>query len=263
MHKTIFRVALMDCPSEKQIIRMSLDGIPAIKKIDFNIPDRIVTIYHNGDTLPIEEKILSLNLGGSLLSSEEVHGDFATNNESSTEKRLLITVLLINLVLFGIELLTGLISNSLGLIGDSLDMLADVAVYWLSIVAISSLASKKVQIAKISGYLQLTLAIFGFVEVLRRFLWLTEVPDFQIMIIISILALIGNTVSLYLLRGHKKGEIHMQASWIFTSNDVLVNIGVIVAGIFVYIMGSHLPDLIIGAVSFMLVARGAIRILKL
>lgn len=119
----------MDCPSEKQIIRMSLDGIPAIKKIDFNIPDRIVTIYHNGDTLPIEEKILSLNLGGSLLSSEEVHGDFATNNESSTEKRLLITVLLINLVLFGIELLTGLISNSLGLIGDSLDMLADVAVY--------------------------------------------------------------------------------------------------------------------------------------
>lgn len=88
-------------------------------------------------------------------------------------------------------------------------------------------------------------------------------PDFQIMIIISILALIGNTVSLYLLRGHKKGEIHMQASWIFTSNDVLVNIGVIIAGIFVYIMGSHLPDLIIGAVSFMLVARGAIRILKL
>ena len=88
-------------------------------------------------------------------------------------------------------------------------------------------------------------------------------PDFQIMIIISILALLGNAISLYLLRGHKKGEVHMQASWIFTSNDVLVNIGVIVAGILVYLTGSKLPDLIIGAAAFILVAQAARRILKL
>lgn len=92
---------------------------------------------------------------------------------------------------------------------------------------------------------------------------MSEVPDFQIMITISILALVGNAISLYLLRGHKKGEVHMQASWIFTSNDVLVNIGVIVAGILVYITGSKLPDLIIGAAAFILVAQAARRILKL
>lgn len=55
----------------------------------------------------------------------------------------------------------------------------------------------------------------------------------------------------------------MQASWIFTSNDVLVNIGVIVAGILVYATGSKLPDLIIGAAAFILVAQAARRILKL
>lgn len=55
----------------------------------------------------------------------------------------------------------------------------------------------------------------------------------------------------------------MQASWIFTSNDVLVNIGVIVAGILVYTTGSKLPDLMIGAAAFILVAQAARRILKL
>lgn len=88
-------------------------------------------------------------------------------------------------------------------------------------------------------------------------------PNFQVMIVISTLALVGNLISLYLLRSYKNGEVHMQASWIFTSNDVLVNIGVIVAGILVYATGSKLPDLMIGAAAFILVAQAARRILKL
>ena len=55
----------------------------------------------------------------------------------------------------------------------------------------------------------------------------------------------------------------MRASWIFTTNDVLVNLGVIAAGVLVYLTGSRLPDLVIGALVFALVASGALRILKL
>lgn len=83
------------------------------------------------------------------------------------------------------------------------------------------------------------------------------------MIIVSFFALIGNAISLYLLQKSKSKEAHMQASMIFTSNDVIVNIGVMVAGALVYFTSSSLPDLIIGTVVFALVAFGAYRILKL
>jgi Co/Zn/Cd efflux system component len=109
----------------------------------------------------------------------------------------------------------------------------------------------------------MALAFFGMAEVIRRFLGFEEVPVFQTMIVISLFALFGNTVSLYLLQKSKSKEAHMQASMIFTSNDVIVNIGVIVAGILVYFTNSKFPDLIIGSIVFLLVAKGAVRILKL
>ena len=56
---------------------------------------------------------------------------------------------------------------------------------------------------------------------------------------------------------------NIQASQIFTSNDVLVNIGVIIAGVLVFFTSSKLPDLVVGAAVFCLVGYGAFRILKL
>ncbi|HPI87403.1 MAG TPA: cation transporter, partial [Bacteroidales bacterium] len=56
---------------------------------------------------------------------------------------------------------------------------------------------------------------------------------------------------------------HMRASMIFTSNDVIINAGVILAGFLVHWLGSGYPDLVIGSVVFVIVARGAFRILKL
>jgi len=47
----------------------------------------------------------------------------------------------------------------------------------------------------------------------------------------------------------------MQASMIFTSNDVVINLGVITAGVLVNWLDSSKPDLIIGTIVFIL-ARG-------
>jgi len=185
------------------------------------------------------------------------------NEDHSKENKLLWTVLLINFSLFVLEIITGFFSGSMGLVADSLDMLADSIVYSLSIYAVGHIASKKKRVAKISGYFQMALALFGIIEVIRRFLGFEEVPVFQTMIVISLFALVGNAVSLYLLQRSKSKEAHMQASMIFTSNDVIVNIGVIVAGILVYFTNSKFPDLIIGSIVFILVAKGAVRILKL
>jgi Co/Zn/Cd efflux system component len=121
----------------------------------------------------------------------------------------------------------------------------------------------KKNIAKTAGILQLILAILGIAEVIRRFIGFEPVPSFQAMIIISVLALTGNWLSLYLLQKSKSKDTHMQASMIFTNNDIIVNIGVIVAGALVYLTSSKYPDLIVGSIIFILVVKGAIKIFKL
>ena len=84
------------------------------------------------------------------------------------------------------------------------------------------------------------------------------------MIVISMFALIANGACLYILQKSKsKEEAHMKASMIFTSNDVIINLGVIIAGVLVKYLNSSKPDLIIGSIVFVLVIQGAFRILKL
>ena len=68
---------------------------------------------------------------------------------------------------------------------------------------------------------------------LQRFFGYEGMPIFQNMIITSFLALIANAISLYLIQKTKSSDAHMQASAIFTSNDIIINAGVIVAGVFV------------------------------
>lgn len=261
MKKSTIHISKMDCPSEENMIRMKLDGQQFVK-LHFDIPNRNLYVYHEGDIASIFNAINDLNLGASLIGTEESNYIHA-KEDYSKEKNLLWTVLLINFFLFILEIITGFFSGSMGLVADSLDMLADAIVYGLSLYAVGHVAAKKKKVAKISGYFQMALAFFGIIEVIRRFLGFEDVPVFQTMIIISLFALIGNAVSLYLLQKSKSKEAHMQASMIFTSNDVIVNIGVIVAGVLVYLTNSKFPDLIVGSIVFLLVAKGAVRILKL
>ena len=262
MQKTTFEITKMDCPSEENLIRMKLDEISSIANLDFDIPNRKLTVFHSGEIDQIEQSILELNLGGKKLSTEKTE---QTNfEENSNQKKLLWSVLGINFAFFIIEMTTGLISKSMGLVADSLDMLADSFVYGISLFAVGGTLTRKKRIAKLAGYFQIALAIIGFIEVLRRFFGTERLPDFSTMIIVSIFALIANGICLYLLqKSNSKEEAHMKASMIFTSNDVIINLGVIAAGLLVNWMNSNKPDLIIGTIVFALVIQGALRILKL
>jgi hypothetical protein len=260
--RTTFSISKMDCPSEERMIRMKLEGLASIKSLQFDIAARRLEVFHTDGYDDIFAALESLQLDTRLISS----GSSEMKNiqtDHRLQSRVLWQVLFINFFFFVLEMLTGFIAGSMGLVADSLDMLADSIVYGLSLLAVGGTVSRKKGIAGAAGYLQFLLAVLGFGEVIRRFLAYGGTPDFHLMIIISILALAGNAICLYLLQKSKSKEAHMQASMIFTSNDVIVNFGVIVAGLIVYLTGSRLPDLTIGTIVFVLVARGAYRILQL
>src|SRR5690606_40948832 len=79
---------------------------------------------------------------------------------------------------------------------------------------------------------------------------------------LPILALIANVACLMLISKHRDGGVHMRASWIFSTNDVIANVGVICSGALVWLLGSRYPDLVIGAIISAVVVRGGIKILK-
>lgn len=251
----------MDCPSEENLIRMKLQDLDNILGLDFDLTDRTLVVTHRGDYQLINDKLGSLKLGSQLIESKIIESYEVV--DESKHKKVLWAVLAINFAFFIIEMSIGIISKSMGLVADSLDMLADSFVYGLSLFAVGAAVARKKKVALISGYFQITLAVLGFVEVVRRFVGIEQMPDFKAMIGISALALIANTISLVLLQRTKSKDAHMQASIIFSSNDIIINAGVIVAGLLVWALGNGMPDLIIGTIVFFIVIRGAIRILKL
>lgn len=250
----------MDCAAEESLVRIKLDGVAVVKSLDFDLPARKVAVYHEGQLGEIESALKQLGLGSELLETGET--DEAAP-ETAQQRRLLWVVLLINFSFFVLEMTTGFISGSMGLVADSLDMLADALVYGLSLLVVGASVARKKNVARYSGYFQVTLAVLGFVEVLRRFFGVEALPDFRTMIVVSLLALIANGFCLYLLQRSKDKEAHMQASMIFTNNDVIINLGVITAGVLVLWLGSGIPDLVVGAIVFVIVTLGAVRILRL
>lgn len=181
--------------------------------------------------------------------------------KSKEESRVLIILLLINAVMFITEFTLGWLGESTGLIADSLDMLADALVYGVGLYAVGKNLRIKANSAMLSGCLQITLGTGVLLDIIRRTI-LGSKPDSAFMISVSLIALIANVICLVLLAKHRNGEVHMRATWIFTKNDVIANLGVILAGGFVAYFKSAIPDLIIGCIISAIVIRGGIQIMN-
>lgn len=263
MNRSTFAVARMDCASEERLVRMALSGDPSVRRIDVDLSAREATIYHEGEASPIASALGSLNLGANLVGTEAVGAlpDEAAGG-SEAEVRTLKIVLAINAGMFVAEFSGGYLAESTGLIADSLDMFADAAVYGISLYGAARSAAGQRSAARLSGYVQLFLAISALGEVIRRSVMGSE-PEAQTMALVGSLALVANVTCMWLLARHRKGGAHMKASWIFTTNDVIANLGVIVAAGLVTLTASSIPDLVVGSLIAVVVLLGARRILKL
>jgi len=152
---------------------------------------------------------------------------------------------MINAVMFCVEFVFGIVGQSTGLIFD----------------AVGKAKAIKVRGAHLSGVFQILLALGVVTDVVRRFLFGSE-PESMLMMGFGLLALFANIWCLFLIAKHRHGEIHMRASWIFSKNDVIANVGVILGGLLVYLLDSHLSDLLIGSAIALIVIRGGMAIIK-
>lgn len=178
----------------------------------------------------------------------------------AAERRALRTLLALNGAMFVIEVSVGLAVDSMGLVTDGLDMLADAAVYGVSLYAVGRSAGAKLRAALGAGYVQLALAAAAITK-LGFALVHGSSPEALPMVGISLLALGVNVWSLAILKRYRQGEVHLRAAWIFSATDVQVNLAVILAAVLVAVSGSGIPDLVIAAGICVLVLRSLLRIL--
>ncbi len=177
------------------------------------------------------------------------------------ERKTLRYLLAINAFMFVAEAVLGLLAQSSGLVADSLDMLADASVYGISLYVVGKGVARQAKAATLSGWLQIILGVGVVVDVLRRF-FLGSEPQSLLIMSVGVLALVANVTCLMLISRHREGGVHMRASWIFSTNDVIANLGVILSGVLVWLFGSRFPDLLVGAVIAAVVVRGGVRILR-
>ncbi len=263
-----YHVSRMDCPSEEGVIRMALDSVEPKVTLEFDTPNRIVRIFHGDNADVIEERMHSVGLGATLEITSPVDSDAIAQahedaqQEAQKESGILKWLLAINGIMFVIEITIGWWAQSTGLIADSLDMFADAAVYGVALYAVGRSTRLKLRSAHFSGWLQLMLAFGALSEVVRRFMFVSE-PASVLMMSMGLAALAANVLCLVLIAKSRNRGAHMKASWIFSANDVIANLGVILAGGLVAWTGSRYPDLVIGLIIGVVVLNGARRILQL
>ena len=184
----------------------------------------------------------------------------AMDANQADDRRILLTVLLINLAQCVGGVGVGVWASSTALIAAALDNLADASVYAVSLYAVGREAAIKVRAARLSGWLLIVLSVLLLVEVLRRFFG-GEPPLGPAMMVMAAVNAALNLVCLKLLKRHQGEDVNFKASAIFTSNDSIVNLAIVLSGGLVMWWESNLPDLVLGLVVVAIAANGGREIL--
>ncbi len=179
---------------------------------------------------------------------------------SEEQRRVVRVVLWINISMFLLEAIAGLLIHSTALLADSVDMLGDAIVYGFSLYVIGRGSVWLGRAALLKGAIMAALGLGILAHVVFQTIH-GFVPHSEIMGMVGIMALAANLICLLLLWQHRRDDINMRSAWMCSRNDVLNNAGVLVAALTVYLLDSPWPDIVIGLLIATLFFRSAIVII--
>jgi len=180
--------------------------------------------------------------------------------QQGAQRRVLLWVMAINLVMFFVEFGAGIVANSSALQADAVDMLGDAAVYALSLWAVGRGSRWEAGAALVKGFLILGFFVFIVVEVVNKMI--TAVPPASgVMLIFGSIALVANLSCLAFLWRFRALNINMKSTFECSRNDVAANVGVLVAAGGVALIGSGWPDIAAGSIIALLFLRSAVSVI--
>jgi Co/Zn/Cd efflux system component len=166
---------------------------------------------------------------------------------TSAYRRVLVWALVINAVMFGVEIVAGLVSGSVSLQADAIDFLGDAGNYGISLVVVGMALAWRARAALLKG---LTMGAFG-LWVAGNTIWQFlhgGVPDATTMGAIGFMALVANLSVALMLYRYRQGDSNMRSVWLCSRNDAISNVAVLAAAFGVFGTGTNWPDLAVAAV---------------
>jgi Co/Zn/Cd efflux system component len=182
-------------------------------------------------------------------------------SRNAAQRRILWTVLGINVVLFAGEFGAGWWAQSTALQADSLDSLGDAFVYGLSLAVVGGTLRARAGAALVKGGLQALFGLGILVHLAYR-LYAGSEPQAPIMAIVAAIALLANATCFGLLSRYRGDDINMRSVWLCSRNDIVSNLGVILAAGAVAWTGRAWPDYLVGGAVALLFLHTSVSVLR-
>ncbi len=177
------------------------------------------------------------------------------------QKRTLLIVFALNLLLFITLGTAGLVADSSALIANAVDNPSDTIVYAISVLAVGGSGKLKRSAARLSGIMLVIFAIGVLFDALRRPFFGPE-PAGVTMMAMATFAAVVNLICLRLLKPLKTDDVNLRAAQTFSVNDFFSNGGILIAGALVMWTGSWIPDVVVGLVVAAVAVFGGLEILR-
>lgn len=173
-----------------------------------------------------------------------------------TYKRALRTVMVLNIGYGALEIGGGLLASSQGLKADALDFLGDGTITLLGLLAIGWDKKWRARAALLQGVFLGMMGGSVFAATIYR-VFVLQLPEAALMGVFGVGALVVNVLCAIILLKHRTGDANVQAVWLFSRNDALGNVAILIAAAFVWLTATPWPDLIVAALVAGLFLHGA------
>ncbi|QHH94582.1 cation transporter [Acinetobacter gyllenbergii] len=184
-----------------------------------------------------------------------------TQKISPKFRKALWIALILNALMFFVEIIGGSHARSVSLWADALDFAGDAANYAISLAVLSMTLYWRATAALVKG---ITMAAFGIFVIVKVFWswWLGVTPEPMLMGAIGVLALTVNVISALMLYAFRDGDANMRSVWLCSRNDAIANIAIIIAAIGVFGTGTMFPDLFVAFVIAYLGVSSGLAVIK-
>ena len=177
-------------------------------------------------------------------------------------RNILWFALIINALMFCVEIAASIVSDSMSLQADAVDFFSDAVTYAISLLVLGSALATRAKAGLFKG---VCMGAFGLFVVINAALRVVsgQAPDPTIMGVVGTMALFANVTVAFLLFRYRGGDSNMQSIWLCSRNDAIANIAILIAAAGVFTTSSRWPDLVITLLIASLSLSSAYQVIRL
>lgn len=243
-----YRVTGMDCPSCAAKIETATRKVAGVKDVKVSIASQVMTLNMGDEAqLPnVERAIESIGYKVARIQTSAAGDDELPKDATHITpayKRALWIVILLNAGYGIAEMVGGFLAGSQALKADALDFLGDGSITFFGLLAIGWSLMWRARAALLQGIFLALLGAGVAANTIYR-LFVLQTPESELMGILGFIALVINITAALVLIPHRSGDSNVRAVWLFSRNDAIGNLFVVIAAGLVAWTGTSWPDLI-------------------